>query len=235
MRKLLGLVSVVAACGGGKSSDAPDAAPQPSKITITAFKDGTQQNVSLVAFQDGDGVWQEATGAGGLYTFDVVGPRYAVEWVCGFATFTTTRIGYAWKLTTADATRLYADCRASVGPDSSLGGALANVPSADTATLIGGDCTDPTGNCFYGTYSSTTGRYSGQVMHGMYDIIASDSLGSSFDRVARKTANVNGATTLDFDMATDGFALEKHNGTITSSAARRRRCRAPGSRRSARP
>src|SRR5215475_10311933 len=80
---LLG-VAVILACGevSRTPSDASiDAGP--AMITFTSqVSDGKVVNTDLVAFQDGDGPWQVATGAAGVYTATVTSGRYGVFWAC---------------------------------------------------------------------------------------------------------------------------------------------------------
>jgi hypothetical protein len=70
--------------GGGGTIDAAsggDAGP-PVAITVTTFIDENQVNVAWVGYQAGDGPWQGATGAGGVYQFTVPEGRYGVAVVC---------------------------------------------------------------------------------------------------------------------------------------------------------
>jgi hypothetical protein len=70
--------------GGGPGGDGSGAA-----ITVKVFPDGVPSvtgamvNADLVAYQDGDGDWTEATGTGGVYQFHVTADRYGVAIGCG--------------------------------------------------------------------------------------------------------------------------------------------------------
>ena len=82
---LIGLV-VVSACGEvtSRPSDASiDVSTGPATVTFTnQLGDGRAANIDLVAFQDGDGPWQVATGAAGAYTTTVTSGRFGVLWAC---------------------------------------------------------------------------------------------------------------------------------------------------------
>jgi hypothetical protein len=83
---------MMAACGskGSLNSGAPtpDARPPNTAITIRTFNDGVPsstgvtENVSLLAFQDGDGAWTALTGTGGVYHAAATGARYGVAAGC---------------------------------------------------------------------------------------------------------------------------------------------------------
>lgn len=82
---LIGLV-MVSACGEvtSRPSDASiDVNTGPTTVTFTnQLGDGRAANIDLVAFQDGDGPWQVATGTAGAYTTTVTSGRFGVLWAC---------------------------------------------------------------------------------------------------------------------------------------------------------
>ncbi len=51
-------------------------------VTMTTFVGDTQANLRFVAFKDGDGNWQAASGLGGTYKFNLVGPKYGLAYLC---------------------------------------------------------------------------------------------------------------------------------------------------------
>jgi hypothetical protein len=83
-------------CGSSSSPGAPDApgvpgdgaSPPAGNVTVKVFPDGVSSpgrvtaNADLVAFQDGDGDWTQATGTGGVYAIPVASDRYAVAVGC---------------------------------------------------------------------------------------------------------------------------------------------------------
>lgn len=82
LRYLVPLVLV--ACGDdGQSTPPPVDTPdvEPVAVTLTLRdSDGVTSNANFVAFRDGDGEWQELTGAAGVYTASVTSGRYGF-WV----------------------------------------------------------------------------------------------------------------------------------------------------------
>jgi hypothetical protein len=76
-------------CGGKSGSGMPDGGMPATDITVRVFPDGvpmldsTTANADLLAFQDGDGDWTEATGTDGVYHLRVTGDRYGVAVGCG--------------------------------------------------------------------------------------------------------------------------------------------------------
>ena len=73
MRHLVGFAAMlgVACAGGSAKDDAPatgDTQTGPSAVDLLAFDGGVQANLPFVAFQDGDGPWEEVVGSAGRYT-----------------------------------------------------------------------------------------------------------------------------------------------------------------------
>src|SRR5581483_4831297 len=90
------IAGVAVGCGSSSSPGAPDApgapgdgsSPAAGNVTVKVFPDGVTSpgrvtaNADLVAFQDGDGDWTQATGIGGVYAIPVTRDRYAVAVGC---------------------------------------------------------------------------------------------------------------------------------------------------------
>lgn len=78
---------VFVACGGSSNGDGngpPDAPPDmpPDLTSSVAIHLDPPSGTPLVAFQDGDGAWQVASGSHGVYTARVHDNRYAVAVAC---------------------------------------------------------------------------------------------------------------------------------------------------------
>lgn len=75
--------------GGGSDGGGSGGGGSGAAITVKVFPDGVPSvtgamaNADLVAYQDGDGDWAEATGTDGVYRFHVTGDRYGVAIGCG--------------------------------------------------------------------------------------------------------------------------------------------------------
>jgi hypothetical protein len=85
-------ISIGSGCGGGDSDDVGDAddsgdGAEQTEVIIKTFPlgrspDGPTENVTLLAFQDGDGEWVALDGVDGVYHANTTGQRYGVAVGC---------------------------------------------------------------------------------------------------------------------------------------------------------
>jgi hypothetical protein len=139
---LIGLV-VISACGEvtSRPSDASiDGNTGPATVTFTnQLNDGQPANVDLVAFQDGDGPWQVATGVAGAYTTTVTSGRFGVLWACKRASDGSAfvNLGY-YAVSDGKARYAVSFCASSAPPRVMISGTVAGAMTGDQIFISDG-------------------------------------------------------------------------------------------------
>jgi hypothetical protein len=202
--------------GGGSSADArpggddagsPDAAG-PATITIHTYDGPFPSDVTLLAYQDGDGDWQLADGGGGTYSFTIDSGRYAVALVCdltasnGNAHLRTTR------LLTSDATELAFQCPWHQRNASFTGSVTGQASGDNTGINLG------TARLFV---NFAEPDYSAMVLAGRADLLASrySSAGVLLRMIIERDFSVSDGGSHNFALGAGGFAPVVNQAEVT--------------------
>jgi hypothetical protein len=224
------VVAWVAGCGGGggdpdaRNDPSPDSPPaidaeagDPTTITFTVVTgDGAAETGSVVLVSDDGGAWQPVVGVAGVYTVEVIGPRYAIARGCR-----NPEQGYAeaflYYLTVDDATELK-DIGCHDGPDadvSTISGAVSGIDALHRGRIAGNH-----DGAVLGTGASS---YAVRNVRGPTDLVVARFTSAAPRYVDRMliVRDLDATTDVvrDLDLEADGFDPVEHELTVAGAGS----------------
>lgn len=204
-----GSASADAAAGSGDGGDAD--ASLPATVTVQSYDGPLPSNIAIVAYQDGDGEWQQADGAGGVYMFTVESGRYAVATVCDQQIELSRGIYIrTYRFLTGDTNQLSIGCpwHERTG---SVSGSVTGLENGDTAGInLGTEIK---------SVSFGSPDYEAMILPGRVDMVAGR-LNSGFDlqrMIIRRGVTLSDGAVSTFDLGGGGFVPVVHDLDITGA------------------
>lgn len=189
---------------------------QSTAVTVRTLINGTQQNATWAAYQDGGGVWKPLSGVGGSYSFAVTDPagRYGVAFVCPANPGGTATWVSVYQFTVRETTNFRVTCGSYYGSGSpssgplTLSGTVSGLSGSVTASISLG-----AGHITTANESNPQYAISG-LSAGTYDLIAtrqpSGSPGEAPDKlIFLRDLTVDADTVRDLNFeGPEAFSLE---------------------------
>lgn len=141
MRSLSFVLALTVACSGDDKSDTgPDADTSdpipagPVEVTLLAYDGRVQRDLPFVAFQQGDGPWQDITGQAGRYTMPETEGPYGLTWACVEGASTFVRL-WSVRALTSELPALTVRCPATPR-DHTVTGTVSNLRPANMGAVV---------------------------------------------------------------------------------------------------